>query len=77
MRSTDTAGTVGMPGMPKKRDVRRMLLADGWERLPGKASGHEQYKHHEKPGEVTLSGKENIELPEGTWKNIQRQAGWK
>ena len=62
--------------MPKKRDVRKMLLADGWVRVRGKSGGHEQYKHPLKTGKVTLSGKDNVELPEGTWKSVRRQAGW-
>lgn len=63
--------------MPKKREVRRMLLLDGWYRLPGGATGHEHYKHPFKPGKVTLAGRENVELPLKTWRSIQRQAGWK
>jgi len=63
--------------MPKKRDVRKMLVEDGWYKLLGKATGHEQYKYPTKPGKVTLSGKDSADMPLRTWNDVKRQAGWK
>lgn len=62
--------------MPTVGEVRKRLRAEGWYRLPRKATSHEQYKHPFKLGKVTLSGKDTDRLAPGTWKAIQRQAGW-
>lgn len=61
---------------PKKRVVKRWLLEDGWYRIAGGKSSHEQYKHPGKPGRVTLSGPDNRELPVGLWKSVRCQARW-
>jgi len=63
-------------GVPTVRDARRRLLSEGWYRLPRKATSHEQYKHPNKPGKVTLSGKDSDMIAPGTWKAILKQAGW-
>jgi predicted RNase H-like HicB family nuclease len=36
--------------MPTVGEVRKRLFAEGWYRLPRKATSHEQYKHPYKPG---------------------------
>jgi predicted RNA binding protein YcfA (HicA-like mRNA interferase family) len=58
----------------KVREVIRRLERDGWYRVKSK-SGHRQFKHPRKRGRVTVSGKLNKEMPEGTLKNVWRQAG--
>lgn len=57
----------------KVRDVIKRLQADGWylDRIRG---SHRQFKHLDKPGTVTVSGKPNVDVPIGTLKNIWRQA---
>lgn len=60
---------------PKVRDVIRRPLDDGWYHVNTEGD-HRHYKHPTKPGKVTVSGKSNVNVPEGTWKRIQRQAGW-
>lgn len=61
----------------KVREAITQLEADGWKRLPGKATGHRQYKHPTKPGKVTIAGQMNDDLDPKTWKSIQQQAGWR
>lgn len=58
----------------KLRDVIRMIEADGWYRVRAKG-GHRQYKHPDKPGRVTISGKPNKDVPPGTLSSILKQAG--
>lgn len=57
----------------KVRDVIKRLQADGWylDRIRG---SHRQFKHLDKPGTVTVSGKPSVDVPIGTLKNIWRQA---
>jgi predicted RNA binding protein YcfA (HicA-like mRNA interferase family) len=69
----DQAGSE--PGM-KVRDVIRRLVDDGWVQVTQKGS-HRQFKHPTKPGKVTVPGKPSDDLPEGTYRSIQRQAGLK
>jgi len=45
----------------KVREVIRRIEDDGWYRIKAKG-GHRQYKHHIKPGRVTVPGKMNAEL---------------
>ena len=59
----------------KVREVLRRLRADGWVRVATKGS-HRQFKHPERPGRVTVSGKPSHTIPTGTLKSIFRQAGW-
>jgi predicted RNA binding protein YcfA (HicA-like mRNA interferase family) len=49
------------------------LTRDGWYRVKSQG-GHRQFKHPTKRGRVTVSGKLNKDMPEGTLKNIWRQA---
>jgi predicted RNA binding protein YcfA (HicA-like mRNA interferase family) len=58
----------------KVRDVIRRLVDDGWVQVSQKGS-HRQFKHSTKPGKVTVAGKPSDDLPEGTYRNILRQAG--
>ena len=58
----------------KVREALRLLHDDGWfvSRIRG---SHRQLKHPVKPGTVTIAGDPNIDLPTGTLKSIQKQAG--
>ena len=51
----------------KIRDVIRMIEQDGWYLVRTRGS-HRQYKHHTKPGLVTLPGKPRDDLAPGTLK---------
>ncbi|HEX4497384.1 MAG TPA: type II toxin-antitoxin system HicA family toxin [Thermoanaerobaculia bacterium] len=55
------------------REVLRRLEADGWFKVSQKGS-HVQLKHATKPGRVTLPHPKR-NLPKGTLKSIERQAG--
>ena len=58
----------------KVREVLKLLQADGWYRVKA-SGGHRQFKHPQKPGRVTVSGKPNSDLPPGTLNSILKQAG--
>jgi len=60
----------------KVRDVIRAIEADGW-RLVKQQGSHRQYKHHAKPGKVTVAGHPSMELAPKTFKSILDQAGLK
>jgi predicted RNA binding protein YcfA (HicA-like mRNA interferase family) len=60
----------------KFREVRRLLHADGWCRVRCEGS-HEQWKHPEKPGTVTVAGNDRAEVAPKTLRSIERQAGWR
>ncbi|MHB1551242.1 MAG: type II toxin-antitoxin system HicA family toxin [Vulcanimicrobiaceae bacterium] len=60
----------------KVRDALRRLHEDGWVLVVTRGS-HRQFKHPTKPGRVTVPGREGDDLQGGTWRSIQRQAGWK
>ncbi|MCZ8280395.1 MAG: type II toxin-antitoxin system HicA family toxin [Acetobacteraceae bacterium] len=55
------------------RDVIRALKADGWAQVAHRGS-HVQFKHASKPGRVTVPHPER-DLPAGTLRSIERQAG--
>lgn len=55
------------------RDVIRLLLAEGWVEVARRGS-HAQFKHPIKPGRVTVPHPKR-DLPVGTLKSIERQAG--
>jgi len=57
----------------KVRDVIKMIEADGWYLIATKGS-HRQYKHHNKPGRVTIAGHINHDLAPGTSNSILKQA---
>jgi predicted RNA binding protein YcfA (HicA-like mRNA interferase family) len=60
----------------KVSEVLSKLKADGWYLAASKGS-HRQYKHHSKPGRVTVSGKPSDDIAPGTLNSIFKQAGWK
>lgn len=51
------------------------LKADGWEQVAQKGS-HCQFKHPAKPGRVTVPHPKR-DLPVGTLRSIEKQAGLK
>ena len=57
------------------RDVIKALRADGWEEVAHSGS-HKQFKHPTKPGRVTVPCPRR-EIPKGTLRSIERQAGIK
>ncbi|MDP9370947.1 MAG: type II toxin-antitoxin system HicA family toxin [Chloroflexota bacterium] len=61
---------------PKVREVIRRLEQEGWT-LVRTTGSHRHFRHPQKPGTVTVPGKPNEQLQEGTWRSIQRQAGWR
>lgn len=56
------------------RQVIRRLKQDGFQRVHQKGS-HQQYKHPERPGRVTVPHPRKG-IPIGTLRSIYRQAGW-
>ena len=54
----------------------RMLSEDGWYLASTKGS-HRQFKHHSKPGRVTVAGKPSDDLAPGTLNSILKQSGLK
>jgi predicted RNA binding protein YcfA (HicA-like mRNA interferase family) len=57
----------------KVREVIRLIENDGWYLVRTKGS-HRQFKHHQKPGTVTISGNPGKEMPPGTLNSVQKQA---
>lgn len=57
------------------RDVLKALLRDGWYEV-NRAGSHKQFKHPTKKGRVTLPHP-NRDIPIGTLKSIEKQAGIK
>lgn len=57
------------------REVIRHLEEDGWE-LKRTAGSHHIYRHPNKPGSVTVPHPKK-DLPVGTLKSIEKQAGIK
>jgi predicted RNA binding protein YcfA (HicA-like mRNA interferase family) len=58
--------------MPQKfREIRRRLREDGWfvDRVRG---SHEQWRHPEKRGVVTVAGKDGDVLDQGTWHGLRK-----
>lgn len=63
--------------MPMKvKELIALLEADGWFLVRTKGS-HRQYRHRNKAGTVTVSGKSSVEVPIGTLNSALRQAGLK
>ena len=58
------------------RELIKLLEADGWYQARMKGS-HRQFKHEEKSGTVTVSGKLSAEIPKGTLNSVLKQAGLK
>ena len=59
----------------RSEDVIRALTAAGWRKVAQKGS-HVQFKHDTTPGRVTVPHP-NKELPIGTLRSIEKQAGIK
>jgi predicted RNA binding protein YcfA (HicA-like mRNA interferase family) len=57
------------------REVIRRLRADGWFEVAHRGS-HKQLKHPSKPGRVTVVHPRK-DIPAGTLRSIERQAGLK
>ena len=55
------------------REIITALEVDGWRKMTQRGS-HVQFKHPEKPGRVTVPHPKR-DLPTGTVKSIERQAG--
>lgn len=55
------------------REILKILKADGWYEV-GCDGDHHQFKHPTKKGRVTLTHPVK-DIPIGTLKNIERQAG--
>lgn len=60
----------------KVKDAIKMLEKNGWSLVRTKGS-HRQFKHAERSGTVTISGKESLDIPPGTLNSILKQAGLK
>ncbi len=60
----------------KVKEVVRLLEKEGWY-LSRTKDSHRQFKHSIKPGTVTVSGKESVEIPPGTLNSLLKQAGLK
>ncbi len=57
------------------REIVRRLERDGWYEV-AQAGSHRQFKHPSKPGRVTVPHPRK-EMPIGTLKSIEKQAGLK
>lgn len=56
------------------KEAEKIILADGWF-LDSVSGSHHHYKHHEKPGKVTIPfHKKPKDLPIRTVNSISRQA---
>jgi predicted RNA binding protein YcfA (HicA-like mRNA interferase family) len=60
----------------KVKEVLLMLQDNGWFLVATRGS-HRQFKHHTRPGRVTVAGKPNDDLAPGTLSSILKQAGLK
>jgi len=60
----------------KVKELIKLIEADGWVQVRQRGS-HRQFKHPEKSGTVTVSGKPNVDMPPGTLNNALKQAGLK
>lgn len=60
---------------PKVRDILDRLAGEGWQQVRQRGS-HRIFKHPQRDDIVTVAGHPNTEPAPGTWRNIQRAAGW-
>jgi predicted RNA binding protein YcfA (HicA-like mRNA interferase family) len=60
----------------KVSHILKLLRDDGWKLVRTKGS-HRQFRHSEKRGLVTISGKPSEEIKKGTLASILKQAGLK
>ena len=65
--------------MPKVRDAIRLrwmvACRTRWMVALRTRGSHRVYKHAEKRGIVVIAGSPGVDLPQGTWNNILKQAG--
>ena len=57
----------------KYREIIKIIKNDGWL-IDRQKGSHKQYKHKTKKGLVTISGKENQDIPIGILKSILKQS---
>ena len=62
--------------MPNVSEAIRLLEREGWM-LSRTRGSHRVYKHPNKQGIVVVAGKPGVDLPQGTWNSILKQAGLK
>jgi len=60
----------------KIKDLIQVVEKDGWVLVRTRGS-HRQFRHPNKPGTVTIAGKESIDMPVGTLNSVLKQAGLK
>lgn len=60
----------------KVKQLIDIIEKDGWYLVRTRGS-HRQFHHPTKPGTVTISGKESIDIPVGTINSVLKQAGLK
>ena len=60
----------------KVSEVLKIIIDDGWV-LNRTRGSHRQFKHPQKKGLVTVSGKPSDEIRKGTLGSIMKQAGLK
>jgi len=60
----------------KVGEVLSRLDREGW-RLVRTRGSHRQYRHPDRPGVVTVSGKQSDTLHPKTIGSIMKQAGWR
>ncbi len=58
----------------KVREVLRALGQDGWYTVRFSGS-HRQLRHPTKSGKVTVAGKPSDDMPPGTLRSVEHQAG--
>jgi predicted RNA binding protein YcfA (HicA-like mRNA interferase family) len=68
-------GEVGIITTMTSKDVIKRLEREGWYLARVKGS-HHQFKHPNKPGRVTVKHPDS-DIPVGTLRSIERQAGWR
>lgn len=57
----------------KVREIIKLIEVDGWY-LVSMRGDHRQYKHHTRPGRVTVAGHLGVDVPPGTLSSIFKQA---
>ena len=59
----------------KVREIMKRLNREGWY-IDRQRGSHRQYKHPDKPGRVTVSGKPSDDVHPDTLHDMYDQAGW-
>jgi mRNA interferase HicA len=62
--------------MPKANELLKILTKDGWY-LYRNGSNHDLYRHHNKPGQLTVPRHGSKEMATGTYNSILKAAGLK